>query len=128
VAILRGAILKFRQIFLDMANVEPFTVASTCAKLSMHIYRKQFLPFNTMVNTPEQGFRAGQRQSVLALKWMRLYELTHNLPPGTIRTREYPFGEARVGDSGKRLDGLLQRDGQRPLALEFMGCYFHGRC
>lgn len=36
------------------------------------------------------------------------------------------MGEARVGDTGYRLDALVQRPGRRRLAIEFLGCYFHG--
>jgi DNA polymerase type B, organellar and viral len=48
-----------------------------------------------------------------------------------VRTADWSCGEARIGDTGYRLDALVTRPFGKPaLAIEFMGCYFHGcpRC
>lgn len=126
VAILREASLAFRRIFLDpeVAGVDPFRVAPTLAKLSLHVYRLKHLPASTMVNAPERGYRFAAMQSHIALKYFRLYEREHNC---SVQTSLWSVGEARVDDTGYRLDGLVRfDDGRLPLALEFLGCLYHG--
>jgi hypothetical protein len=133
VRILRAACLRFKQIYEELVQVDPWRVASTSAKLALHIFRKEFLQPNMIVNAPEEGYNAAQKQSVIALKYMRLLEEEKGW---RIRTREWAVGEASVGDTGLRLDGLVERVRRRgkwkrplhPIAVEFMGCYWHGRC
>lgn len=126
VAILREAALKFRQQIMELADgLDPFVRPVTIAGLAMAVYRKQHLPAHTLVNLPEGGYNHGERASTMALKFMRLYELLH--PGVRVQTAEWSVGEARVQDTGYRLDGLVHRGaGQRQLALEFLGCYYHG--
>ena len=73
-----------------------------------------------MVHSPEGGLRRNQKASVIALRYMRLYERLHGVQ---VQTAEWKAGEATVEDSGFRLDGLVSRSPpQQPLAIEFMGC------
>ena len=117
--------LKFDQMCREMFDVEPFVVAGTLAKLALHIYRRHYLPPNLMINAPEGGFRRHELQSAIALKYMRLFEQQHNVQ---VQTRNWSMGEARFGDgTGRRLDGFVDRGPKKkPLAIEFLGCYFHG--
>lgn len=121
----REAALKFRALLIKMADVDPFVVAGTLAKLALHIYRLHHLPRDTMVNAPEGGFRRHERQSAIALKYMRLFEEQHDVQ---VQTRNWSVGEARVGDgTGRRLDGYVDRGpNKKPIAIEFLGCYYHG--
>jgi hypothetical protein len=50
------------------------------------------------------------------------------LQPGLhIRTAQWAIGEEHPEDSGLRIDGVIRRHPPlRPLAIEFLGCYFHG--
>lgn len=127
VDILRESCLKFRKLFMEVAQVEPFLVASTIAKLALHIYRKLFLKKDTMINCPEKGYSMHQLQSISALRYMRLYEEIHNCH---VQTSRWSIGEEKVQDTGYRLDGVVRnRSGNRkPLAIEYMGCYHHGLC
>ena len=43
------------------------TIASTC----MTIFRKCFLPEETIAIVPHQGYRKNDRQSVIAIKWLK---------------------------------------------------------
>lgn len=125
VDILRESCLKFHKLYMDVAHVKPFLVASTIAKLALHIYRKLFLKKNTMINCPEKGYSMHQLQSIAALRYMRLYEETHHCQ---VQTARWSIGEEKVQDTGYRLDGLVQNRSRnrQPLAIEFLGCYYHG--
>lgn len=128
VDILRLACLEFRRLLLKVAAVDPFLVASTIAKLALNIYRQErFLPRDTMLNAPEGGFRRHERQSVMALRYMRLWEQRH--PGQRVQTAEWAVGEARFKDgSERRMDGRVDRGARRrPLAIEFLGYVREGK-
>lgn len=120
VTILRSASTCFRQLLLEKTRLDPFVVAMTVAGMTLKVYRASHLWLSTMIHTPEYGLRRGERASVEALRYMRLYEM---LNPGVqVQTAEWAMGEACVEDSGLRLDGLVQRQPPlRPLAIEYLG-------
>ena len=122
VRILMEASLKYRQTMLDKTGLDPFAVSSTCAGLAMSTFRALHLRRNILTHSPEGGPHRGYKASTLALKYIRVWERMNDLPLGSVQTDEWSLGEAtHPDDSGKRLDGLLQRPGQRPLAIEFLG-------
>ncbi|KAH7712452.1 hypothetical protein AAVH_20196, partial [Aphelenchoides avenae] len=127
VDILRLACVEFRRLFLSVAGVDPFMVASTIAKLALNVYRQErFLGRDRMLNAPEGGFRRHDRQSAIALRYMKLLERRYGW---RIRTSQWSLGEAPFNDgSNRRMDGFVdaRRRGRRPLAIEFLGCYYHG--
>ena len=121
VRILTEASLKFRQIFMDKTGLDVFAAASTCAGLAMNTYRALFLRPDTMTQTPEGGARRGYNASAIATKYIRLYERQHP-ELGPIQTVEWAVGEKKhPEDSHKRIDGYVDRPGDRPLAIEFLG-------
>ena len=121
VRILTEAALKFRQIFMEKTGLDAFVAASTCAGLAMNTYRALHLRPDTMTHTPEGGARRGYNASVIATKYIRLYERLHP-ELGAIQTAEWAVGEKKhPDDSHKRIDGYVERDGDRPLAIEFLG-------
>ena len=123
VRILTEASLKFRELFMAKTGLDVFVAASTCAGLAMNTYRALFLRPDTLAHTPEGGPRRGYNASAIATKYIRLYERQHPELAGRIRTVEWSIGEQPVpDDSRKRIDGFAWRgDGQRPLAIEFLG-------
>ena len=122
VRILMEATLKYRATMMEKTGLDPFAVASTCAGLAMATFRAIHLRRDTLTHTPEGGPRRGYRASLIAQKYIRLYELQHGLVPGSVRSEEWALGEQpHPDDSGKRLDGFLDRPGARPLAIEFLG-------
>jgi hypothetical protein len=92
----------------------------------MAIYRKCFLPANQLVHTPEGGHLRGRRASCASRRFFALLE--RGMPPGQhIRTAQWSIGEEQPDDSGLRIDGVVRREAPlKPLAIEFLGCYFHG--
>jgi hypothetical protein len=101
-----------------VANVEPFQRANTIAKLSMEIWRENFLEPNQIVNL-EGPLNIRQQQSVGALRFFKLFSA---ITGKRIRTAEWMIGEFRVPDSGYRVDGILGDE----TAIEYLGCFFHG--
>jgi hypothetical protein len=128
VAILRESALRFRQLIsVNTQQLDPFLAASTGAGLAMATLRRCFLPENKMVHSPEGGYLRGRRASVESQRYIRLFELQHPEAAGQIQCAQWAIGEAHVEDSGYRLDGLwYRRPPLRPLAIEYMGCYYHG--
>ena len=123
VRILTEAALKFRQVFMDKTGLDAFAAASTCAGLAMNTYRALFLRPDTMTHTPEGGARRGYNASIIATKYIRLFERRHP-ELGQIQTMEWAVGEKKhPDDSHKRIDGYVARPGDRPLAIEFLGWY-----
>lgn len=123
VRILTEASLKFRELFIAKTGLDVFVAASTCAGLAMNTFRAIFLRPDTLTHTPEGGPRRGYNASTIATKYIRLYERQHPELAGQIRTVEWSIGEQPMpDDSRKRIDGFAWRgDGQRPLAIEFLG-------
>jgi hypothetical protein len=80
------------------------------------------------VHSPEGGFLRGRRASADSQRYIRAFEFMAGLPEGQIQTAHWAIGEAHAEDNGYRLDGLWYRHPpKRPLAIEFMGCYYHGQ-
>lgn len=127
VAILRESVLRFRELIGQISGgLEPFLAASTIAGLALAIYRKRFLPANQLVHTPEGGLLRGRRASQASRRFFALLEHMH--PQLRIRSAQWAIGEEQPDDSGLRIDGVIHRPNpHRPLALEYLGCYFHGR-
>lgn len=71
VEILAKGCLTFREMLMKQHNVCPFSVAMTIASLCMHVYRKKFLPKNTIGIIPHRGYRANEKQSITAIKWLK---------------------------------------------------------
>uniref|UniRef100_A0A914NDM7 Uncharacterized protein n=1 Tax=Meloidogyne incognita TaxID=6306 RepID=A0A914NDM7_MELIC len=89
--------------------------------------RRCFLPENWIVHSPEGGYLRGRRASAESQRYIRFFELQHPESAGHIQHAQWALGEAHVEDCGYRLDGLWQRSPPlRPLAIEYMGCYYHG--
>ncbi|KAH7691331.1 Protein C25F9.2 protein, partial [Aphelenchoides avenae] len=88
----------------------------------------------TIASAPEHGYERHDRQSVVALKYLKWYAKSHGV---VVRHRDSTGGEYKLeytdAEGRQRhfmLDGYVERPGQRPLALEFHGCAYHGcnRC
>ncbi|KAI6186080.1 DNA-directed DNA polymerase [Aphelenchoides besseyi] len=140
VVVLRQACVEFRNVLRTQQNLDPFQRASTLPNLALEVFTKRFMPPNTIVNIPEEGFAKRDRQSVIALRYFRLRELEN--PSIVVRDATWFVGEKRFGHNGlKRIDGVVgvfsfgpplplqvvdRATGQELSAIEFMGCYFHG--
>lgn len=79
VEILRIACMKFRQLVLDNQHVDPFLCSTTVASMCMYIYRHNFLAEEKIAVVPSGGYRKHEKQSLVAIKWLKYISETHNL-------------------------------------------------
>uniref|UniRef100_A0A914I8M8 DNA-directed DNA polymerase n=1 Tax=Globodera rostochiensis TaxID=31243 RepID=A0A914I8M8_GLORO len=126
VAILRESVIRFRQLIGEHTQgLDPFTNASTAAGLALSTLRRCFLPANRLVHSPEGGYLRGRRASAESQRYIRFFELEN--PGAQVQCASWSVGEANIEDSGYRVDGLwVRQQPLRPLAIEWMGCYYHG--
>ena len=105
--------LKFEDQFKQKTGVRPFQVATTIASACNYVFRKNFLKPDSIGLIPYGGYRRKERQSVMALKWLKfLSEKEYGIPIQHARND----GEKRVGPF--KLDGYAIVDGQET-AFEF---------
>ena len=71
VEILRKGCMKYRQLLKDKQGVDPFAVATTIASSCMDCYRRNFLKENTIGIVPAGGYRKNDKQSIIAIKWLK---------------------------------------------------------
>nr|CAD2184987.1 unnamed protein product [Meloidogyne enterolobii] len=128
VAILRESVLRFRHLIGEHTQkLDPFIAASTAAGLALTTLRRCFLPENWLVHSPEGGYLRGRRASAESQRYIKLFEKENPEAEGKVQCAQWAIGEAHVEDTGYRLDGLWYRSPPlRPLAIEYMGCYYHG--
>ena len=121
---------KFREQLRHISTkLEPFVSSSTIARLTLNIFRAEFLKPHTIANLPEGGINVRGRQSHAALKFFRVIE---RLTGRQIRTAEYALGEKRTPPDPRTsaqysLDGWIQSVNGDQLAIEFYGCWAHGK-
>ncbi|XP_054266921.1 uncharacterized protein LOC128989088 [Macrosteles quadrilineatus] len=115
VDILAQACLKFRSIFLQECNVDPFLEAVTIASACNLAFRRNFLKKNTIGIVPKNGYRLTDAQSAIALQWLSWEEEKRG-----IRIEHAGRGK-EVKINGMKVDGY---DGKN--IYEFQGCYWHG--
>lgn len=75
VNILRLACLKFRNIFIEENQIDPFYRCITIASACMLTYRKHFLKKDSIGIIPNRGYRLSDTQSMVALQWLRREEM-----------------------------------------------------
>jgi len=117
VDILRRGCIEYRNLFMQTARIDPFqyiTLASVCQA----IYRKEFLPENTIAihrETPTDNY------SVKAIKWLKYISAKEKL---NIR-HACNGGEVAISAKGRRhkVDGYCE---ETKTIYQFHGCYFHG--
>ena len=68
VNILREADMKLRELFIRETGVDPLVQATTIASACNLVYRRNFLPPETLALIPPGGYRRHERQSVIAIK------------------------------------------------------------
>ena len=120
--------MKFRESFLEIGRICPFTEATTIASACMKVIRKNFLKTNTVGILPARGYRFSDNQSVIAIQWLVWMERELNREiqhAGRCREIRLPINV--------KVDGFIppnQTDAHNGICLQMMGCYWHGciRC
>ena len=80
-------------MFLAETTVDPLAHSVTIASACNKVFRKNFLKPNTIGIVPEGGYRRKERQSVMALKWLKWLSEQNNWDIQHARNR----GEKRIG-------------------------------
>jgi hypothetical protein len=118
VDILRRGCLELRKLFLQIANIDPFqyiTIASVCQA----IYRKEFLPKDTIAiasETPTENY------SIKSMKWLKYISLKEKVNiKHACNGGEMTF-RTNNGQNYK-VDGYCE---ETKTIYQFHGCYFHG--
>jgi hypothetical protein len=146
VDILLKAVVRFRQIFMDVTSgnssvsevereetlvrgepapvlqgIDPFQKCFTIASACNLVYRTKFLKKNTLGLIPQHGYNPTQKQSIKALQWLEY----------VMHSEGVHIRHARNGGElwieGKRVDGYREdsETGQKYL-YEYLGDFWHG--
>ena len=70
VNILREACMKFREIFLQVGSVDPFTEGVTIASTCSRVFRKNFLRDDCIGLIPHKGYTRADTHSQKAIEWL----------------------------------------------------------
>lgn len=123
VHLLREGCERLRKIFIDNVGVDPFqftTIASCC----MYIYRKKFMPENTIAIIEETA--KIDRHSKQSIKWLEYTANKNNIKiQHALNGREHKVEYVNRNDESSfyRTDGYCQ---ETKTVYEFNGCYYHG--
>ena len=118
VDILRRSMIKFREDFIKLKNIDPLkfiTIASVC----MSIYRTNYLPKKTIAVVPE--YTKADNFSKMSIIWLdymasknKVY-IQHALNGGE--------KELNINNKTYKIDGFCDKDNT---VYEYYGCFWHG--
>ncbi|KAH7697055.1 hypothetical protein AAVH_35864, partial [Aphelenchoides avenae] len=146
VEILAHAILQFREIFNAQAGSDLFVECTTITSGCLRLWRRKYLKFNTVAIVPNNGYGRHDRQSAVALKYLKWFEWAHGV---NMQYCNGDFGEKEVHTKigWKKLDGYIEPKAwdspgfrrcnvaacpyceklpEEQVAIEFNGCAYHG--
>ena len=118
VDILRRGIMKLREDFIELENIDPLryiTIASVC----MTIYRSNYMPNKTIAIVPE--YAKTDNFSKMSIMWLN-YVLTTK---GLNIQHALNGGEKKltIDDKTYKVDGFCEKTNT---VYEFYGCFWHG--
>ena len=129
VEVLSKAVLKFRKMFMDKLDVDPFRYV-TLASLCMSIYLNKFLPEKAIVGN------SNDKDSVVGREWLIylnnpdiipeapitavMSEITNDINKDKINPKIKYYNNAK---HYFKVDGF---DRNKKIAYEFNGCFWHG--
>ena len=109
VQILKQGCLSFRKLMMQVSchkmsacnitimksfqkqSFDPFAYATTIASTCMHAYRLNFMASKMLAIVPHGGYRRSEKQSIMAIKWLKWVS----------ETEELDIQHARNGQEGK---------------------------
>ena len=116
VDILRRGIMKLREDFIQLENIDPLryiTIASVC----MTIYRSNYMPKKTIAIVPESV--KTDNFSKMSIMWL-------NYVSNGVNIQHAPNGDEKeltVGDKTYKVDGFCE---ETNTVYEFCGCFWLG--
>ena len=124
VDILRRCCMQFRSLFIDITKrtpddvgIDPFSRCITIASACHFVYRRNFMPSQTIGLLPPSGYDPKDVQSKGAIEWLQYLEKTQNIYIRHARNE----GEMKIGKY--KVDGYCK---EKKIIFEYNGCYFHG--
>ena len=116
VDILRRSLIKFREDFIQLENIDPLryiTIASIC----MTIYRSNYMPKKTIAIVPE--YAKTDNFSKMSIMWLNYMSNGANIQ------HALNGGEKilTIGDKTYKVDGFCE---ETNTVYEFYGCFWHG--
>ena len=116
VDILRRSLIKFREDFIQLENIDPLryiTIASVC----MTIYRSNYMPKKTIAIVPE--YAKTDNFSKMLIMWLNYMSNSANIQ------HALNGGEKAltIGDKTYKVDGFCE---ETNTVYEFYGCFWHG--
>ena len=124
VAICASGIMKFREMLKEMNGVDPLLECTTIASTTNKVFTRNFLAKDTIGLIPPGGFRRNEKQSFIAIKWLKWISVSQNIQIQHARN----MGEKIIKfDNGHTLkvDGYTEINGEK-IVYQFQGCAFHG--
>lgn len=115
--ILRRGCGQFEKLFEEETKTTPFRDTFTMASACNLVYRRHFLPDETMAIIPPTGYTPQKKYSVKALRWLQW--LAHS--EGITLQHARNGGEVQFGSY--YVDGY---DAEHHTIYEFLGCLWHG--
>ena len=122
-------VLKFRKMFIDKLDTDPFRY-TTLASLCMSIYSNKFMPDKTIV-----GNNSNKQDSLVCREWLN-YLNNDNIVPEVPISMKYFNNEDihknKIGDDTKQYYNLRKHftadgyDKTTKTVYLFQGCYWHG--
>ena len=117
VDILRKCCMEFREMLLEITDIDPFENCLTIASACHEVYRANFLKEDTIA-VFERERVLKDKQSIMAMKWLS-YEMERN---GIHVVHVRNGGEKRIGKYS--VDGYCE---EFHTVYEFQGCFLHGK-
>ena len=116
VDILRRGIMKLREDFIQLENIDPLryiTIASVC----MTIFRTNYMPKKTIAIVPE--YAKTDNFSKMSIMWLNYVSNGNNIKHA-LNSGEKEF---TIGNKSYKVDGFC---GETNTIYEFYGCFWHG--
>ncbi|KAK5645174.1 hypothetical protein RI129_006475 [Pyrocoelia pectoralis] len=117
VDILKRSCMKFRDMFINECDVDPFTESITIASACNLMFRRKFLQPDTIGVIPKGGYRRADNQSLVGIQWLVWEEDTRGIKI------QHAGRQRELKINGMRVDGYCE---ESRTVFEFYGCYFHG--
>ncbi|KAJ8672758.1 hypothetical protein QAD02_004018 [Eretmocerus hayati] len=119
VTVLRQAILKFRDMFIEMTNVCPFTGPVTLAGACTAAFMTTFMEDKVIGVIPARGYVRADKQSQKAIEYFTYLEEVHR-----VEIQHAGKGRERVLFDNIRVDGYIPSPPE--VVIQFHGCLYHG--
>lgn len=112
VEILKMAIMKFRELFIEVTEIDPFTRNFTLPSVGLEYFRANMSEDKPIGITPLNNYIEKRNNSIKANTWLDW----HQKEKKTEIIREHQYGPFFA-------DGYIKDERH---VFEFFGCYFHG--